>query len=105
MSRFVVWMVPGYLIAFGAVAILSIGFPFLVAGLGVFVWLYIRGPGWPHDLGLVAGVGAVALLVAFLNRADGNPDPQTWALAGIGLVSASVLPYVLIMRRRCRSAA
>jgi hypothetical protein len=41
----------GFLMSFGAIAILSIGFPFFVLGLVLLVVGLWRGPRWPADLG------------------------------------------------------
>src|SRR4051812_18454616 len=59
---FFVWMLPIFLFVFGFISHFSIGLPFLLAGIVLFGSLPLRGPVWPADLGLLAGLGAGLLL-------------------------------------------
>jgi hypothetical protein len=120
-QAFVVWSVTGALLVFSFLGALSIGFfVFPFALLALFVSTK-RASVWPEATGVVAGAGAVSLVIAFLNR-DYNPcpesgvltippgetgsiecggfDPTPWLIVGITLVSVSVLAHVFIRARR-----
>ncbi len=84
---FFIWSAAGFLLAFGAVT--SIGLPFLIFGLVLFVVLLFKGPAWPADLGLLAGVGAVCLVIATINAVSGDLSPTVWLTVGISLVGSS----------------
>jgi hypothetical protein len=90
------WAVVGFMIAFGVVAILSIGFPFFVLGLVLLGVLLGRGPRWPAALGVPTGVGAVGLLLGALGSVTA---PGAWAAAGAGLVAFGTLAFWWL---RCR---
>jgi hypothetical protein len=98
---FFYWLTAGFLIGFGLVAILSIGAPFLLLGLLLFLVLLWWGPGWPADLGLLAGVGGVCLLIATIYVLDPDPGPSAtlWALAGLALALPSTFTFWYL---RCR---
>lgn len=93
---FFVWTLPGFLFVFGFIAQFSIGLPFALAGVVLFGYLYLRGPGWPADLGLPAGAGAGLLLFWVLPT---DLDPTPFIVAGLGLISVSSLTF---WRLRCR---
>jgi hypothetical protein len=121
-KAFVAWSLAGGLLVFSVLAGLSIGLfvlPFAVAA--VFLVAY-HASGWPEAIGVVAGAGAVCLLIAFLSR-DHQPcpesgvlpgfnsegafvsecggfDPMPWLIAGIALVGVSVFAHVLVRARR-----
>jgi hypothetical protein len=98
---FFVWLVPGFLIVFGFVAGFSIGMPFLLLGIGLLLYLQIRGPGWPADLGLLAGVGCAGLLFAAIAEISGDYSPMPWAPIGFVLVAVSAATFWWL---RCRPA-
>ena len=75
------------MILFGAVAILSIGAPFLLLGLVLLMVGVWRGPRWPSDLGLLAGAGVVCLVIALINAIIGDLSPTVWAVVGLGLIA------------------
>lgn len=97
---FVGWFVIGFLVAFGYIAGFTIGLPFLALGLILFAWFWWRGPGWPADLGLLAGPGAVCLLIAALRLLDGGGSPTVWGAVGIALTATGVGTFAWL---RCRS--
>ena len=99
---FFVWMLPAFLISFGAIAMLSLGLPFFVLGVLLFVALLRSGPTWPADLGVLAGVGATCLLVAALAAAGGGRSPNVWALVGLALTAGSAGGFWWL---RCRPRA
>jgi hypothetical protein len=86
---FFIWSAVGFLLAFGLIAAASIGLPFLLVGLTLFVALQVRGPVWPADLGLLAGIGSVCLVVAAINAASGDLSPTVWLLVGFALIGLS----------------
>ncbi len=96
---FFAWMLPGFLIGFGLVAILSIGVLFVAAGLLAFVYLWVRGPGWPADLGLLAGLGVASLTFAGIALASGDYPASPWLPIGAALVGSSALTFWWL---RCR---
>ena len=95
---FFVWAVPGFLLTFGVIGALTIGPPFFLLGAALLFYLWARGPGWPADLGLIAGVGAGALLLASF-QATGGDSPTPWIEIGVGLVAASAGAFWWL---RCR---
>ena len=86
---FFVWAADGFLIVFGSVAGFSIGLPFLALGLVLFVYLLMRGPTWPYDLGLLAGIGSASLLFGGIAALSGDYSPTPWAQIGLALVGVS----------------
>jgi hypothetical protein len=96
------WAGVGFLLVFGFIAGLSIGFPFFLLGLlGLAIGLR-RAPGWPADLGLLAGAGTVCLVIAVINAISGDLSPTIWASIGVVLVAISSGAFWWL---RCRSAA
>jgi hypothetical protein len=95
------WFAAGFLVVFGFITQFTIGLPFLIAGGFLCVRLWRRGPGWPADLGLVAGAGAVCLVIAALNAGSGRLDPTVWAAAGLALTGAPTAGFWWL---RCRPA-
>jgi len=96
------WFGIGFLVVFGFITGFSIGPPFLLVGLFLFVRFALRGPEWPADLGLLAGAGAVCLLIALISAIAGDISPTIWASVGAGL---TVGPTALFWWLRCRPAA
>lgn len=96
---FFLWMLPSFLFVFGFITGFSIGMPFLLAGVLLFGYLYRRGPEWPADLGLVAGLGC-GLLLFWLLPTDFVQAP--FIVAGFSLIVAGSLLYWYL---RCRPAA
>jgi hypothetical protein len=86
----------GFLIAFGFVTGFSIGLPILFLGLVLLamprLWRYDP----PADLGLLAGVGIVCLLVAPL----GVDAPAVWAAIGGALAVPSTFAFWWLRCRR-----
>jgi hypothetical protein len=93
---FFIWMLPSFLFVFGFITQLTLGLPFLLAGVVLFAYLYLRGPRWPADLGLLAGLGT-GLLLVWLLPTDFYPVP--FIIVGFGLIGASSL---LFWHLRCR---
>jgi hypothetical protein len=81
---FASWAGVGFLLAFGVVAILSIGAPILLLGVLLLGILVGRGRRWPHSLGLLAGLGAVCLVIALLGAVAG---PALWGVSGLALAA------------------
>jgi hypothetical protein len=79
---FASWASVGFLLAFGVLAILSIGAPFFLIGVLLLGVLLGRGPRWPHSLGLFAGVGTVCLVIALIGAVAGA---AWWAVIGVAL--------------------
>jgi hypothetical protein len=98
---FFLWALAGFLVVFGFIAQFSIGLPFFLAGVFVFVQLFRRGPAWPADLGLLAGAGLVCLVIALISAISGDISPTVWAATGISLVAVSPLSFWWL---RCRPA-
>jgi hypothetical protein len=80
----------GFLIAFGFISGFSIGIPILLAGLVLLVLPPFKRFGWPDDLGLLAGVGVVCLVIASLQVLG---DPRLWALIGAALIGAGSFAF------------
>jgi hypothetical protein len=96
------WFAAGFLLVFGFIAQFSIGLPFMLVGIYLFIRLsWLQGPVWPADLGLVAGAGAVCLLIAAINLKSGHLSPTVWAGVGFALVAAGVGSFWWL---RCRPA-
>jgi len=119
------WLLVGVAYAVGLVGILTIGiFVLPVAIIGTV--LLARQPASLRGApGLVAGLGLPPLYVAFLNRGYGGPachtsgsaaahtlayqciqalDPWPWLAAGLVLVAAGVLVFVVRLRRSVLSS-
>jgi hypothetical protein len=80
------WLLVGFMLVFGALAILSIGAPLLLIGLvllGVFLG---RGPRWPASLGAFAGAGLVGIIIGIIGAVA---SPGLWGAAGGALVALS----------------
>jgi hypothetical protein len=99
---FFYWAGIGFLVVFGFITGFSIGIPFLILGLVLLVMGLRRGPGWPSDLGLLAGAGMVCLVIALINAISGDLSPTIWATVGFGLIALSAGVFWWL---RCRPAA
>jgi len=117
------WWLVGAAYAVGFVEILSIGvfvFPVAIIGTVLLARLPASLRGVP---GLIAGLGLPLLYVAYLNRGHGGPacsttgtvaphtlayqctqalDPWPWLIAGLLLVAAGVVVFVVRSRRLVR---
>jgi hypothetical protein len=113
------WLLVGAAYALGLVGILTIGiFVLPVAIIGTV--LLLRQPASPRGVtGLISGLGLPLLYVAFLNRGYGGPachtsgsatahtfgyqctqalDPWPWLAAGLVLIAAGVVAFVVHSR-------
>jgi len=79
-------MVVGFMLAFGVLAILSIGAPFFLLGLVLLGVMLGRGPRWPAGIGAVAGAGLVGVVIGAIGAVAA---PGAWALAGAALAALS----------------
>jgi hypothetical protein len=95
------WFAAGFLVVFGFLTGFTIGLPFLVLGLVLFARFGLRGPEWPADLGLLAGAGAVCLVIATINLLSGDLSPTVWAGVGFALLGGSTAGFWWL---RCRPA-
>jgi hypothetical protein len=86
---FFYWAGVGFLVVFGFITGFSIGLPILALGVVLFVVMLRRGPGWPADLGLLAGAGLVCLVIAMINVISGSLSPTIWAIVGAALTVGS----------------
>ena len=102
---FAAWSVAGGLLAFSFVTGLSIGLFVLPLASVVLVWVARRTPRLADALGFVEGVGALCVLVAFLNRAGNGVDPMPWLLAGVSLAGLAPVAYVLLCYRTAGRSA
>jgi hypothetical protein len=85
-----------FMLAFGAVAILSIGAPVLLLGLVLLGVILGRGPRWPAALGAMAGAGIVGVVIGAIGGVAG---PGIWATAGSFLIAFGAVVFWWL---RCR---
>jgi hypothetical protein len=90
------WSAVGFMLAFGVVAIFSIGAPFFLLGLVLLGVMLGRGPRWPAGLGAVAGAGVVGVVIGSIGAIAA---PGIWAASGISLAVASAVAFWWL---RCR---
>jgi hypothetical protein len=90
------WTAVGFMLAFGVVAILSIGAPFFLLGLVLLGVMLGRGPRWPAGLGALAGAGGVGIVIGLIGAVAA---PGMWAASGISLVMVSAVVFWWL---RCR---
>jgi len=83
---------------------LSIGLLVLPAAAALLLWTAQRAPHLLDALGFLEGVGAVCLLVAFLNRAGNGVEPMPWLVAGLSLDGCALVAYRLLRHRTSRSS-
>jgi hypothetical protein len=93
------WFGVGFLVVFGFIAGFSIGLPFFWAGLVLFGFMLSRGSPWPADLGLLAGAGAVCLVIGAITAIDGDLSPAVWLTVGVTLTT---WPTFFFWYLRCR---
>jgi len=97
---FFYWAAVGFLMSFGAIAILSIGFPFFALGLLLLVVGVFRGPRWPADLGIPAGIGVTCIIIALIAALDRGRSPTVWAAVGAALVTLGAGAFWWLRCRR-----
>jgi hypothetical protein len=90
------WTGVGFMLAFGVVAILSIGGPFFIIGLVLLGVMLGRGPRWPAGLGALAGAGVVGVVIGLIGAVA---RPSIWSLAGVSLIAVSASVFWWL---RCR---
>ena len=98
-----IWALLGAVLSYGALYVFTpFGLAIVVPTLLVASLLpSIGGSRLPEALGLLAGPGLFCLLVA----SSGADDPGAWAGAGVALVGAALLAYLLVGRARCARSA
>jgi hypothetical protein len=96
---FVAWSVSGVALTFSLLTGLSIGLFFLPLAASLLLWVASRAPHPLDAFGFVEGIGAVLVLVAFLNRAGTGVDPMPWLFAGLSMNAFALLAYSLLRRR------
>jgi hypothetical protein len=90
------WSIVGFMLAFGGVAILSIGGPFFLLGVLLLGVMLGRGPRWPAALGALFGVGVVGIVIGAIGAVL---NPGLWAASGSSLVALSAVTFWWL---RCR---
>jgi len=76
------WVVTGLALGFGVVGILSVGLPFLLAGIGLAVF-GVRRWGWRDSWIVLVTLGVVdALIVMHTISSGGPPCPRSGAGSG-----------------------
>ena len=90
------WVVVGFMLVFGVLAILSIGAPFFLIGLALFGVMLGRGPRWPAGVGALAGAGLVGIIIGVIGAIA---SPGLWAAAGATLTALSGATFWWL---RCR---
>ena len=91
------WTAVGVTLVFGMVGLLSVGGPFFVIGLVLLGFMLGRGPRWPAPLGVVAGIGVVAIVLSLIGSRD---EPGIWAASGMALIGLSATVFWWL---RCRT--
>jgi hypothetical protein len=119
-KAFVAWSLAGGLLVFALLTGFSIGLFVLPFALVAVFLVAMSASWWPEVIGVVAGAGAVSLVIAFLSRdykpcpesgvltlspgetsvECGGSDPMPWLIGGIALVSASIVAHALVRARR-----
>jgi hypothetical protein len=113
---FLVWTGVGFLLVLGVLSILSFGFLVLAVGLVAAIVAYSRRRfRMPESMGLLAGAGCVALLVAALHldhtpcptdgglvvkagetsASCGGMDPVPWAVVGAAILMLAVVAFLI----------
>jgi hypothetical protein len=90
------WVLVGFLVVFGFVAMLSIGGPFLLAGVVRLGFLLRRERVWPECLGAIAGAGGVGLLIDGIGAVEA---PAAWGAVGLALIAVSGTSFWLLSSR------
>jgi hypothetical protein len=104
------WSVVGALLCLGVLALLSIGVLLIAAGAIAAGLVGRRWPAGRNALGLAAGAGVAALVVAFVNR-HAQPscsagygscdefDIRPWLAAGAALLVSAPVVFARLRRR------
>jgi len=100
---FAAWSAAGAAMSFSFLTGLSIGLFVLPLGAALLLWVARNAPQLRDALGFVAGIGAVLVLVALLNRAGTGVDPIPWFLAGLTLGGLALLAYGVLRVRALRA--
>lgn len=94
-------------------AVVGTGFGFVISAIGIFtvlpsllvtIFLLTRPRFRESVFGILVGIGAVLLLVAYINRGPGDFNALHWALAGLGFVLAGMLVQMLTAQPRASRA-
>jgi hypothetical protein len=102
---FFVWTIPSFLLVFGFYTGFSIGMPIMAAGVILLFIMILRGPVWPADLGLIAGLGLGSLSFAAIAATSGGDYPVSpWLEIGLGLVSVSAAVFWWLRYRPGRAS-
>jgi hypothetical protein len=115
--------------AFWVWAVVGVGFGFAISVVGIFtvpasllvtIVLLTQARLRQATFGILVGIGAVLLLVAYLNRegpgtvchtfsngfecAEDLPDPRKWLAAGLVFIAAGIAGHLFAARMRVRRA-
>jgi hypothetical protein len=115
--------------AFWVWAVVGLGFGFAISAIGIFtvpasllatIVLLTQPRLRQATFGILVGIGAVLLLVAYLNRegpgkvchtfsngfecAEGLPDPRRWLAVGLVFIAAGIAGHFFAARMRLRRA-
>ncbi len=99
-ARFAACVVLGAVAAFTLLVFPTLGLLLFVVAAWVVRLPRLRSSAW----GILAGVGAISLVIAFVNRRGQNADPRPWLVAGIVFVVSGVALQVRAIRRSSRPA-
>jgi len=89
------WVVVGFMLAFGLLAILSIGAPFFLLGL-VLLGVMLGRARWPAGIGVLAGAGLVGAVIGVIGAVA---NPGLWVASGATLAALSGATFWWL---RCR---
>ena len=85
-------------------AVVGVGFGFVISVIGIFIApvslaatiFLLRRPRFRESVfGILVGIGAVLVLVAYINRGPGDFSARHWLLAGLGFIVAGVAAQIL----------
>lgn len=92
------WWAAGGVFAFSFVTGLSIGLFFLPFAAAVLLLVAGRAPHFSESIGFIAGVGTLALVVAWRSW-DHGVDPAPWLVGGLTLTAVAVATFALSRSR------
>ena len=92
---FTAWTLAGALLTFSFLTGFSIGLLLLPIAAGATLLVASRAPHWREATGFLAGVGAVLVVVAALNRGDKGVDATPWLVAGCLLAAVAIAAYAV----------